>query len=73
MVVEIEQRICIKFCCKIGKLAAELLKGDFRDNTFGKSAVCRWYANLMVAGNLFKMILALDVHSLQKLLTTPHK
>jgi hypothetical protein len=42
-----KQKICIKFCCKTGKSAAEtleLLKQAFRDHAFGKSAVCMGYA-----------------------------
>jgi hypothetical protein len=41
-----EQRICIKFCFKPGKMAAEthkMLKEAFGDNSLGLTQTCEWF------------------------------
>jgi hypothetical protein len=42
-----EQRICIKFCFKLGKAEAEthkMLKGAFGDNALGITQTYKWLA-----------------------------
>jgi hypothetical protein len=44
-----EQRICIKFCFKLGKMAAEthkMLKEAFGDNALGQTETCEWFKRL---------------------------
>jgi hypothetical protein len=41
-----EQRICLKFCFKLGKTAAEthkMLKEAFGDNALGLTHTCGWF------------------------------
>jgi hypothetical protein len=41
-----EQRVCIKFCFKLGKTAAEthqMLKQAFCDNSLGQTQTYDWY------------------------------
>jgi hypothetical protein len=42
-----EQRICIKFCFKLGKTASEtkeMLKETFGDNALGQTQTNEWFA-----------------------------
>jgi hypothetical protein len=44
-----EQRVCIKFCFKLGKTAAEMhqmLKQAFDDNSLGQTQPYNWYTRL---------------------------
>jgi hypothetical protein len=41
-----EQRICIKFCFKLGKTFSEthrMLKEAFGDNALGQAQSCEWF------------------------------
>ena len=42
-----EQRICIKFCFKLGKSASEtceMLKSAFKEEVIGHSTIFEWYS-----------------------------
>jgi len=41
-----KQRICIKFCFKLGKRASEthrMFKEEFGDNVLGQTQTCKWF------------------------------
>jgi hypothetical protein len=44
-----QQRVCIKFCFKLGKTTPEthqMLKQAFGDNGLGQTQTCNWYKSL---------------------------
>jgi hypothetical protein len=54
-----EQRICVKFCFKLGKTASEtheMLKGAFDDNAMGRIQIFEWFSQFKHGSNIKCML-----------------
>jgi hypothetical protein len=58
-----EPRVCIKFCFKLGKTAAEthqILKQAFDDNSLGQTQIYDWYTHFKMEEHRLMMTIVRD-------------
>ena len=63
MTERVDQRICIKFCFKLGHSSAEtilMIKKAFGDDSMSEARIKFWYRHFKMAGNPLRAINVLE-------------